>query len=171
MPATAAALQQTCELCLIFWPKYSISAWLSYCQMGLANMLCWICDKMTQDICLGLSGAPELWSYASKSCGFAMNLWASVSNPDTAIQSHLVRHYCQMGLAHIQYRICPIETDDICRWFPGAPESGWKIIYSFFWLQNVSVASGLHCTSNSQLTNNLKLLAASFLTFGLCHLP
>jgi len=37
--------------------------------MRLPDMLCWSCYNSTQDVCCGLSGAPELQSYGSECCG------------------------------------------------------------------------------------------------------
>jgi len=50
MPANAVALPGIIAPCLIFCPKYSIWLRLSYCQIWLANILCWICYNGTPAI-------------------------------------------------------------------------------------------------------------------------
>jgi len=59
--------------CLIFWQKYSISPRLSILPLWLANMQESI---VYMDMDLSLSGAPELRSNTTKSCGFASSEWA-----------------------------------------------------------------------------------------------
>ena len=130
MPPNAAGMPRISELCLIFSPKYSISPIVSQCQMGVANVLCWSCHSATQAICRGFSGAPEFRSDASKCCGIAMNLRAGLLYSDTATQSRLAWHYCQMELANIQGLICRHKTHHRSRGFPGVPESRWIMRFS-----------------------------------------
>jgi len=135
--------------------------------MGLTNMLCWICHNVTQDICWGLCGAPELRPYASKCCSIAMNLQASVTYCDTATQYWLKRLFCQMVLANMQCLICCNETHDRSWGFPIVPESGRIMLFPFFWLHSIYVASCFQCTSNWQLTNDSKPFNASCPAFDL----
>ena len=83
IPAKAAALPWIGKWCLIFQLKYSISPWVSQCQMWLANVLCRSCHNATQDICRGFCSAHEVRSYASKCCGIATNSRVGVSYSDT----------------------------------------------------------------------------------------
>jgi len=169
LPANAVAMPPICELCLIFWSKYTILPRLPYCQMGSANLLCWICHNMTEDIYWEFSTAHELQSYDSKSWGCTMNHRASISYPDTIIQYSLDWLHCQKGLADMQCYICPKETHGICRRFSGVPQSWWIMQSSFIGHRNRYVALGFRCSSHSQLTNHSKLFTVSFSKFDWCH--
>jgi len=129
MPAKAVCLPWISELCLIFFPKFSIPPRVCQCQMGLATVLCWSCHNATQDICRGSSGAPEFGSYARKCCGIATNLRAGMLYSDIRTQYRLAWYYCQTGLGIMQGLICCHKTHDRSRGFHGVPESGWIMLY------------------------------------------
>ena len=141
----------------------------SPCQIGLANKRCWICHNVTQNVCRSFSGAPELESNGSRSCGFARNQPVGVSYSDTAIQYHHDLLYCQIGLPNLWCAIYLNETHDIWPVFSGAPESGWIEHCPLFWLRHVYVARGFRCTSQSLLTNVSKPFSASCSIFDSGH--
>jgi len=123
------ALPPINEQCLILRPKFSISPTLSYWQMGLANMPCWICHNVTQDIFWGFSAVPEIGSYASKCCSIAMNQESNFSYPDPATQYCLDSICWHMGLATLHCSSCHNETHVIGRGFSGVPEIGWNMLF------------------------------------------
>jgi hypothetical protein len=165
----AAPLLPTWEPYLTIWPEYSISPGLSYCQIGFGNMLCWICSNMTQNICQSFSNASEHWSYASKCCGLATNLWAAVLDSDTADQYCPDWIWCQPGLRNQQCSNYCTKTLPICRGFWSAPESGCILYSVYCWLAHAYVASGFRCIWHLQLTNDSQPLAISISKLNSCH--
>jgi hypothetical protein len=149
--------------CLKFWHKYSISPRQSPCHIGLANKVCWICHKPTQNVYQQFTGAPELVSNRSKSWGYAWNEPVSVTYSDTSIQYRHDLLYGQIEWPNLQCTIYTNRTHDIWLGFSSAPESGWIVYCSLFWLWNVNLATGFLCTSRLILSNDSKRFTASFL--------
>lgn len=69
----AMTLPRKCKLGPLCCHLYSILPQQSHWQMGLANMLCCICQNTTQDMTWGFTHASKLRSYARKFCRFATN--------------------------------------------------------------------------------------------------
>lgn len=169
--AKAVWLPQIRSLCLIFGPKYSISHWLSYCQMGLAKTMYWISHNMTQDICRHFSSAPEPWLYPSKYWGCAFNQQAVVSYPVPAIQYWPYSCHPKMDIGNLQWLSCR-KVMHITGWeFSHLPDIGWIMHYVFSWLWNAYVVSGFLCNSIWKWINYWKTITAPFqnLTAGSCH--